>query len=147
GKCIIPGLPTVGSFHPNASGHSSGYAAAIKNYINAATTRTPEGYPADPAALPDPPTTLAVPTDVVQTLVTQPVTQTTADCEGTYQAGEQVSVSGGGFAPGASVQLVVSSPGLGSTGDQQTAQVTADASGNIAATMRIPLTATGFTPS
>ena len=29
GRCTIPGLPVVGSFHPNATGHADGYAAAF----------------------------------------------------------------------------------------------------------------------
>jgi hypothetical protein len=53
---------------------------------------------------------------------------------------------GQGFAPGASVQLLITSPGLGPTAEQQVAQVTADSTGDIATTIRIPLGATGFTP-
>ena len=148
GKCIIPGLiPVIGSFHPNASGHGDGYAAAFESYIKSATNRTPQGYPVNPPALPDPPTVTATATDVVQTLTVLPVTTGTADCEGTYQAGQQLSVSGDGFTPGGSVQLYLTSPGLGPTGEQQVAQLTADSAGHIAGTIRIPLTATGFTPS
>ena len=148
GICIIPGFPPlVGSFHPNASGHADGYAAAFESYIKSATNRTPQGYPANPLALPDPPTVTATAADVVQTLTARPVTTGTVDCEGTYQAGQQLSVNGDGFAPGASVQLYMTSPGLTPAGEQQVAQLTADSAGHVASTIRIPLTATGFTPS
>jgi hypothetical protein len=180
GKCIIPGIPTVGSFHPNVSGHASGYAAAIENYIKSATNRTPEGYPANPTALADLPTATnllseaqpsskpvipllssadpvkiaslnaslhndATATDVVQTLTVQPLAPGTTDCEGTYTAGQQVSVSGSSFAPNASVQLYVTSAGLEPDGQQQVAQFTADTNGFVSGTIRIPPTATGFT--
>jgi hypothetical protein len=57
GKCIIPGIPIIGSFHPNADGHPNGYAAAIGSYIDSAAIRTPAGFPANPPPLPDPPAT------------------------------------------------------------------------------------------
>lgn len=77
----------------------------------------------------------------------QPVTASTSDCEGTYQAEQQLTVTGDGFAPSTAVTLYATSPGLGTTGEQQIGQVTADADGAISATVRIPLQATGFTPS
>ena len=61
GHCIIPGIPIVGSFHPNASGHADGYAAAIASYIGSAANRTSAGFPSNPPALPDPPAVTAVP--------------------------------------------------------------------------------------
>jgi len=152
GHCIWSGLPIVGSFHPNASGQSGGYAAAIQDYISAASDLTPEGFPVNP----DPPASkpasesssaAAAPQVVVGTLDAQPVTQGTADCAGTYQAGQTLTVTGGGFAPGASVQVFVTSPGLGDGSEQQAGSTTADAKGNISTTIRIPLAATGFTPS
>jgi GDSL-like lipase/acylhydrolase family protein len=147
GHCIIPGLPIVGSFHPNAAGHTEGYAAAIASYINSAADQTPAGFPVNPPALPDPPSTPAVPADGIGELTVQPVTPGSADCAGTVQAGQEVQLSGGGFVPGTAVQLIVSSAGFGSTGELQVGTATADGTGHIAATVRIPLGATGFTPS
>ena len=147
GQCIIPGIPIIGSFHPNASGHASGYAAAFEAYIASATNHTPGGYPGNPVPLPDPPFTVAAAADNVQTLTTQPVTTGSRDCEGTYQAGQQLTVAGDGITPGASVSMYATSPGLGATGEQQIGQVGADSAGHVAATIRIPLQATGFTQS
>jgi hypothetical protein len=50
GRCLIPGAPIVGSFHPNASGHAGGYEPAFKSFIGNATNKTPAGYPVNPAA-------------------------------------------------------------------------------------------------
>ena len=77
-------------------------------------------------------------------LTAQSVTAGSADCGGTYQAGQQVQVAGDGFVPGTAVQLVVSSPGLGPSGELQVGEVTADAAGHAAGVVRIPLSATGF---
>ncbi len=147
GVCLWSGLPIVGSFHPNATGQASGYAAAFKSYIDSAANLTPEGFPANPDPPAPPPAPTTVPSVTVRELTVQPVTQATAACAGTYQAGQTVTVTGGGFAPGATVSLYVSSPGLGATAEQQVATVTADGNGNVASTFRIPLAATGFTPS
>jgi len=142
----LPGKPISGSFHPNELGQSSGYAAAFERYIASATNLTPAGFPVNPVPLPDPPSTVATPPSVVvQALTLQPVTIGSADCEGTYQAGQTLSAAGDGFTPGASVQLYVASPGLGSAGERQVGQVIADSTGHVAATIRIPLRATGFT--
>jgi hypothetical protein len=140
------GPPIAGSFHPNVGGQA-GYAAAIESYISAAANRTPEGFPLNPAPDPsaDPPAATTAPSIAVNDLAVQPVTPGTADCEGTYQAGQVLTVNGGGFAPGAAVSLYVTSPGLGNTAEQQVGSATADASGNVSATIRIPLAATGFT--
>jgi hypothetical protein len=147
--------PQAYSFHPNTSGQANGYAASIEAYISAATNLTPEGFPQNPP--PDPPsqrpaastatTTTTVPSVAVNALDAQPVTQGTAACEGTYQAGQELTAAGGGFAPGADVSLYVTSPGLGNTGAQQVGSATADANGNVSATIRIPAAATGFTPA
>lgn len=140
GHCVIPGLPIVGSFHPNASGHADGYAAAISDYIQSAADQTGAGFPANPTALPDPPSS-PTPTAVgVGELDAQPVTAGEADCDGSYQAGQEVQFSGGGFTPGASVQLYVS----GANGEVQVARVTADATGLVSGEARIPLGATSF---
>lgn len=72
------------------------------------------------------------------------VTASTVACEGTLQAGQEVHVSGSGFAAGASVSVYVTSPGLGDDLEQQVATVTADSHGAISATVRVPLAATGF---
>jgi hypothetical protein len=90
---------------------------------------------------------VTVPAVAVHSLDLQPVTQGTADCEGTYQAGQILTMAGSGFAPGATVGLYATSPGLGATAEQQVGSATADANGNVSATIRIPLAATGFTPS
>jgi hypothetical protein len=137
----------VFSFHPDASGQSGGYAASIAAYISKATNLTPEGFPANPAPDPsaDPPAATTAPSIAVNDLGVQPVTPGTAACEGTYQAGQVLTVAGGGFAPGAAVSLYVTSPGLGDTAEQQVGSATADASGNVSATVRIPLAAAGFT--
>ena len=145
GRCIIPGIPISGSFHPNAAGHADGYAASFAAYIDSAATLTPAGFPANPVPLPDPPATTAIPAVGVGTLTAHPVTSGSSDCSDTYQAGQQVQVSGDGFVPGTTVQLYVTSPGLGPTGELQVGAATADANGHIAGVVRIPLAATGFT--
>lgn len=144
GHCIIPGgLPIVGSFHPNAAGHANGYAAPILSLINSATDQTDAGFPKNPPALPDPPGA-PTPTDVgVGDLNASPVTASTADCSGTYQAGQEVSYSGGGFAPGAAVTLFATS----AAGELQVGTATADAFGNVAGVVRIPVGATPFAPN
>jgi hypothetical protein len=145
GRCIIPGIPIVGSFHPNAAGHADGYAAAFASFIDSSLNRTRAGFPVNPLPLPDPPATTAIPAVGVADLTAHPVTPAGADCGDTYQAGQQVNVSGDRFVPGSDVQLVVTSPGLGSTGELQVGTTRADANGHIAAVVRIPLAATGFT--
>ena len=145
GRCIIPGLPIVGSFHPNAVGHANGYAAAFASYIDSAVTRTRAGFPSNPVPLPDPPTITAIPAVGVGPLTAHAVTSGSDDCADTYQAGQQVQLSGEGFVPGTTVQLYVTSPGLGSSGELGVGSATADANGHIAGVVRIPLAATGFT--
>jgi len=143
GVCIIPGLPLVGSFHPNGDGHAQGYAATIEQYISAATNRTPEGLPANPAPLPDPPGSPSFGRDTIRALTVTPVTVASAGCEGTLQAGQEVQVTGSGFLPGTAVRVYVTSPGQ-ATLEQLVATVTADSSGAVDTTIRVPLTATGF---
>jgi len=144
GHCIIPGLPIVGSFHPNASGHAGGYAAAIDGLINSAADQTPAGFPANPSPLPDPPAS-PTPTAIgVGELDAQPLTAPSdPSCGGSYQAGQEVQFSGGGFTPGATVTLYVT----GANGETQVGTATADTSGGIAGTVRIPLATTGFSES
>lgn len=142
GHCIIPGLPIVGSFHPNADGHANGYAAPIMNLISSATDQTDAGFPKNPPAWPDPPGA-PTPTDAgVGDLVATPVTIGSADCQDTYQAGQQVQYSGDGFAPGADVRLFASS----AAGEVQVGMTTADANGAISGVVRIPVGATAFQP-
>lgn len=154
GLCLWSGLPIAASFHPSPNGQALGYAASIEAYINAATSLTPEGFPKNPP--PDPQadpsaaattTATTAPAIAINTLGVQPVTSGTADCTGTFQAGQTLTVAGGAFAPGAAVSLYVTSPGLGDTGAQQVGSVTADADGNVSATIRIPLAATGYAPA
>jgi hypothetical protein len=143
GHCIIPGgLPIVGSFHPNGEGHALGYAAAISSLIGSAADQTPAGFPANPPATPDPPGQ-PQPTAVgVGELDAHAVTAGTADCDDTYQAGQQVQYSGSGFAPGASVRVYATSAG----GETLIDTTTADANGTVSGVARLPLSATGFTP-
>lgn len=142
---VVGGAPLlVGSFHPNAAGHANGYAAAIASFIKSAPNLTSSGFPVNPTALPDPPSTLALPAVGIGTLTAQPVTTGGADCEGTYQAGQEIQLSGGGFTPGAAVQLVVSSAGFG---ELVVGSTMVDGAGQIASLLRIPLSATGFKQS
>ena len=134
----------VGSFHPDASGQSEGYAAAFKSYIDSPLKHTSSGFPVNPASVTDPPATTGKITDQVQDLTVTPVTAETPGCEETYQAGQELSISGDGFTPGGAVKVYVTSPGLGPSDEQEIGQFTADANGHIAETIRIPLTATGF---
>jgi hypothetical protein len=158
GRCIIPGIPIVGSFHPNANGQAFGYASAFASSIDSALDRTRAGFPKNPVAWPDPPAVTAIPAVAVDTLTARPAstggggqlfasrldTSPADDCAGTFQAGQQVEVTGGGFVPGTAVQLYVTSPGLGDTGEAKVGDATADANGNVSAVVRIPLAAKGF---
>jgi hypothetical protein len=143
GHCIIPGgLPIVGSFHPNATGQANGYAAAISSFIDSAAEKTASGFPKNPPALPDPPTTTAVPAIGFGPLAAHPVTTGTVDCSDTYQSGQQVQWAGDGFVPGTAVRLIASSPGVG---EIEVDTATADANGHATGVARIPLSASGFT--
>ena len=143
GRCIIPGLPVVGSFHPNASGHASGYAAAFAASIDSAVDPNDAGFPRNPFALRR---TVAIPAVGVGTLTALPLTPGPEDCSGTFRAGQEVAVSGGGFVPGTPVQLYASSMGFGTTPELLLATLTADANGDVSTVVRIPLAATGFRP-
>jgi hypothetical protein len=144
GKCIIPGIPIVGSFHPNAAGHANGYAAPIASYIDSATNTNPAGFPRNPFSLR---LRLQTPPAIgVGPLTAQPLTTGSDDCTGTYQAGQQVAVSGDGFRPGTTVEIYASSAGYGSVAELLVGTATADAEGHVAAVVRIPLSATGFSP-
>ena len=143
GRCIIPGLPVVGSFHPNATGHASGYAAAFAESIDTAVDRNDAGFPRNPFALQR---TVAVPAVGVGTLTALPLTPGPEDCSGTFRAGQEVAVSGGGFVPGTPVQLYASSMGFGTTPELLLATLTADANGDVSTVVRMPLAATGFRP-
>ncbi len=145
GQCIIGGLPLVGSFHPNAAGHSGGYAKAFSDYIQNASNRTSSGMPANPDPLPDPPATHVASADSLTRLTVTPSTPAGLQCEGTLQAGQKVEVRADGFAPGATVRAVVSSPGLGKTNDQTVGTFTADASGAVSGELTVPLAASGYT--
>ena len=158
-QCVITGLPIVGSFHPNASGHADGDTTAFQDFINAASSRTPQGFPANRGPSAGPHARLAVasasstssasaagtPAVGVAALSVTPVSVGQSSCEGTAQAGQLLQVSGSGFAPTASVGTFVSSTGLGATSEQRVGQITADTSGAISRTIRVPLAAKGFT--
>ena len=146
GHCIIPGIPIIGSFHPNADGHEFGYAAAIGSYIDSATIRTPSGFPANPPPLPDPPSTPVPPAIGLGDLTVLPVTAGSADCDGTYQSGQQAHLTGGGFVPGSSIDVYVSSAGLPPSGQLLLTTLTADSAGYVDAVVRVPLSASGFVP-
>jgi hypothetical protein len=88
------------------------------------------------------PSTPAIPAVGLGTLTVQPVTTGSSDCRGAYQAGQQLKLSGGGFTPSAAVRLVVSS----AEGEIVVGSITADGTGKVAAVVRIPLSAKGFTP-
>ncbi len=80
----------------------------------------------------------------VYELTVQATSPGNPDCEGIFQAGQEVRYSGGGFTPGTSVRLFFTSPGLGSSDELEVAELAADENGDIAGTVRIPLGATGF---
>ena len=143
GHCIIPGLPLVGSFHPNTQGHANGYAAAFEHDIDNAASRTPQGFPANPVPLPDPPYTPTYGPDTITSLTVTPVTTQAASCEGTFQAGQEVTLTGSGFQPNTSVTVYVTAPGQSAV-EQAVATINADGTGAIDATVRVPLTAIGF---
>lgn len=145
GHCIIGGLPLVGSFQPNATGHLDGYAKAFIDYIHNASVRTPAGMPANPVPLPDPPATHVASADSLTRLTVTTSTPAGPQCEGTLQAGQKAEVSADGLAPGASVRAVVSSPGLGKTNDQTVGTFSADAAGAVSGELTIPLAASGYT--
>jgi lysophospholipase L1-like esterase len=144
GKCIIPGIPLVGSFHPNAAGHADGYAAAISAYIDSAADKNGAGFPRN--LFSGQARVQTTPAVGIGPLTADPLTPGSDDCTGTYQAGQQVAVSGGGFQPGTSVEIYASSAGYGSVAELLVGQATADADGHFAAVVRVPLSATGFTP-
>ena len=137
------GLPIVGSFHPNAQGHAYGYAAAFEHYIDNAPRRTPEGFPANPAPLPDPPASPSYGADAIMALTATPVATPSPACEGTVQAGQELDLTASGFFPGTTVTVYVTSPGQRSL-EQKVASVSADSAGAIDTPIRVPLTATGF---
>lgn len=80
----------------------------------------------------------------VNELTVQPVRPGNPDCEGIFRAGQEVRYAGGGFTPGTSVRIFISSPGLDSSGELEVAEVASDENGDIAGAVRIPLGATGF---
>ena len=143
GRCIIPALPVIGSFHPNATGHASGYAAAFAATIDSSVDRNDAGFPRNPFALRR---TMAIPAVGVGTLTALPLTPGPEDCSGTVRAGQEVAVSGGGFVPGATVQVYAGSLGFGTTPELLLATLTADANGDVSTIVRVPLAATGFRP-
>ena len=143
--------PVQGSFHPNAAGQA-GYAQAFENFIDTYPgPLTPQGLPANPPPVtagpiaPAPAATTA-PADSISALSVTPAGVTYPSCEGHFRAGQQVKVTGSGFAPSTTVTVYSSSPGQSST-EQQVGQVTSDSSGAIDTNVTIPVGATGFTVS
>lgn len=145
GKCIIPGgPPIVGSFHPNATGQTVGYGASFISAIDSASEQTSAGFPANPFPLPDPPSVTTLPAIGFGDLTADPATVAAPDCEGTYQAGQALTLSGDGFAPGTTVQFYATSEGFGDPLELLVGEATADANGHASVTARIPLAASGF---
>lgn len=144
GRCIIPGIPVVGSFHPNAAGHRNGYAAAFAARIDSTpdADKNDAGFPRNLLFR----QLLAVPAIGFGPLTAQAVTAGSGDCNGTFQAGQRVAVSGDGFVPGTRVEIYASSAGYGSVTELLVGTTTADADGHAAAVVRVPLSATGFRP-
>lgn len=145
GRCIIPGIPLVGSFHPNAAGQSA-YASAFAAEIDSTpeADRNDAGFPLNPFAVRL--QALAPPAIGVGTLTAEPVTAGSDDCAGTYQAGQRVAVAGDGFVPGTPVEIYASSAGYGSATEVLVGTATADADGHVSQVVRVPLAATGFRP-
>jgi hypothetical protein len=156
-RCIIPGLPVVGSFHPNASGHADGYEPAFQSYIGTAKDKTPAGYPVNPAPETPAAKSMSAMTSgpapgsaqvAVGTLMIQSAASSKCQpgAEGTYRPGDHLAVTGSGFAPGAVVRLFLTPPRVSFwLAQSQLAVVRADASGQVSATVSIPRTAIGFT--
>jgi hypothetical protein len=152
GRTVILAVPLFGIALTALAGCGSSSTATLEVKQTGDTTTssaTPSGDPGEvtrTAPTDDSATTGATPAVSIQDLRVEPVTDSPANCEGTYGAGQQLSVSGDGFLPGAAVRIFVSARGLGATGEQQVAQLAADSTGQIAATVSIPPAATGFTP-
>ncbi|MGH9130773.1 MAG: hypothetical protein ACRDWV_03680 [Acidimicrobiales bacterium] len=147
GRCRIGALPIIGSFHPNRYGQADGYATDFESFINNDPSRTPDGFPTNPSPFtPQLATSATQPAPQVQidTLTLTPTTAGPDSCEGTLAAGASVGVSGQGFAPGASVGIYVTSPGLGSSGEVSLGNVVAGPTGAIQDTISVPSGATGF---
>jgi hypothetical protein len=162
-----------GSFHPNASGQA-GYAQAFENYISNAvadgTPLTTAGMPADPgpsaggssggsssgggggvvadAAL----APAAAPADATSgqpqlnlgSLTVTPV-EAQPGCDQVLQGGEEVAVSGSGYAAGAPVVLNLLDDVSGTPTHTAVATLTADANGDVNTTLRLPLGMAGMT--
>lgn len=68
-------------------------------------------------------------------------------CQDELQAGQEVDVSGSGFVPGASVAVTLTSPGSAAVPAEfadPLATLTADQDGDVATTVQVPFSATGF---
>lgn len=136
------------SFHPNVTGQQQ-YAQAIENYIAASPSLNVNGFPTNPPpANPPPSPPDPVPSEAWDTLIAQAVpNQFNSGCQDEFQAGQQVEISGGGFVPGTTVTVTLTSPGAApasaSYGDQL-ATLTADQNGDIGTTVQVPFSALGF---
>jgi hypothetical protein len=140
-------LPPSGSFHPNASGHAFGYAAAITKYIDNASLVTPEGLPVNPAqshaTAAARPTADTAPANSITNLQVTPVGITYRGCDGNVRAGHRVRVVGSGFAPSTTVTVYTTSPGQAGL-EQQVGSVTSDSTGTVDTVVKVPAAATGF---
>jgi hypothetical protein len=132
----------TGSFHPNVYGQQ-GYEQAFFNFITnrqeSGGPLTADGLPADPADSPvaPPPTTL--PLSFADLSVTTPGLPADS-CPQGYIGGEVVDLSGGGFAPGASVSLdLLDTDASGTATHIHLATVTADADGQVSDAVALPL--------
>jgi len=143
----------VGSFHPNADGHSLGYGAAFNDYIANATDLTPEGLPANPDPIPEAASLRAKSEASASTestldlsdLQVRSIGATDPRCEGVVRAGHQARVSGSGFASSTPVDIYTTSPGQANL-EKKVATVTSSYTGEIDTTITIPWEATGFAP-
>lgn len=138
----------TGSFHPTANGQI-GYARAFANYINSAisagTPLTSAGLPADPSDPPADNTSNTLQLTLGSLTVTPPVNQ--PDCTDVVQGGEQVTVTGDGYAPGAKVSLdLIDSDKAGDAQHVALGTLTADSNGAVNTTVRLPLGMAGIVP-
>jgi hypothetical protein len=149
------------SFHPNPAGQQ-GYATAfesyIRNYRAKGLPRTAAGLPADTGSFgsfnsggialnsfesPLSATPLSSSPDTA-TLTSDLLTLTPSDpavCSEQFNGGESVTVTGGGYAPGATVTLTI----MGDTSSAVTDSLVADDLGQINTTLQLPAGLAGLT--
>jgi hypothetical protein len=85
------------------------------------------------------------PRDEISDLTAAPASGTPSICEDVYYPGERLRIGASGFLPHTPVRVFVESRGV-ARAEQELASLRADGTGAIAATVEIPLQATGFLP-